>query len=144
MENLTKKQLIEKIKILENKVKKTGIITDRIKTFEDACDEIGINPSKFNSKVKNLDKDTIAYEKLKIIAKVLNEGWQPDWNDSNECKYYPWFKMAKSAFGFSHTGYDFADTYAGANIGSRLCLKSSELSDYFGKQFESIWKDYLV
>jgi hypothetical protein len=74
-----------------------------------------------------------------VICRVLNEGWSPDWNNSSEYKYYPWFKM--SGLGLSYDGYGFthSDTY----VGSSPCFKSSELAEYAGKQFISIYKDFL-
>lgn len=109
-------------------------ITDRIKTFEDACKEIGISPAD----ILHCDDttDERAYKQLKIIAKALNQGWIPDWNSSTEHKYYPYFNM-KNGFVF----YD-SDYFSRFSIvGSRLCFKSSELARYAGTQFQSIYKD---
>lgn len=71
-------------------------ITKRIKTFEDACGELG-NEHPF---VKSYEKyvntasgekaDVIAYLKLRIICAALNEGWKPTF-DKDEWRYYPWF-----------------------------------------------------
>lgn len=122
--------------------KKSTKITDRIKTFQDALNELGIDEDDFNESCENLEIDEIAYRKLKIISKVLNEGWTPDYGNSNEWKYYPYFLYNKtSGFGFhdSFTFFEFADGATGA----RLVLKSRELSDYSGKQFEDVWKDIL-
>lgn len=68
-------------------------ITDRIKTFEDACKEIGEPPAT----ILHCDDttDEAAYKKLKVIVNALNEGWKPDWNNTSEYKYYPWFEYKK-------------------------------------------------
>lgn len=116
----------------------TGPITDRVKTFEDACEILGIDTQQA---IPDAEEHVQAYVKLTIIARALNEGWLPDWDNSNQKKYYPWFKMA-SGFGFSVHGYDY--TYANTGDGSRLCFKSVELAEYAGKQFESIYKQYLT
>ena len=76
-------------------------ITERIKTFEDACTELG-NEHPF---VKSYEKyvniasdeeaeeaDVIAYLKLRIIIAALNEGWKPKFTD-DEYSWYPWFKL---------------------------------------------------
>ena len=77
-------------------------ITERIKTFEDAYNELGckhpycmkwdsIYQGGKNDNCKNI-KDLIAYYKLRIIAAALNEGWKPNVM-KNECRYYPWFSL---------------------------------------------------
>jgi hypothetical protein len=119
----------------------SGKIMDRIKTFEDAYNEIGIDPDDLFSEIDSPDE--IAYKKLKLIAKVLNEGWEPNWDDSNERKWWSWFKWSSgSGFVFSHSGY-ICD-YTSTHVGSRLCFKNEELANYFGKQFIDIHRDLLT
>lgn len=118
----------------------SGKITERIKTFEDACEELGIKPGDvFNSQD---DFDDIARKKLKVIAKALNEGWFPDWDNSSERKWYPWFNLSSSGFGFVVSVYVYTDSLA--NCGSRLCFKTEELSNYFGRQFIELHKIHLI
>lgn len=123
-------------------------IMERVKTFEDACQILGINPEE--TVITNIPESLTKYKKqqqaqikLMIVAEAINEGWQPDWNNSNQYKYYPWFDMRSSAgFGFSYTDCDYAYSFTG--VGSRLCFKTRELAEYAGKQFESIYKDLLT
>lgn len=114
----------------------------KIKTFEDACKALKL---KFTTPA-GLTKDEVAYLKLKIIAKALNEGWEPNWNNWDEWKYYPWFCMgdngASPGVGFSYGGYDLVRTTSG--VGSRLCFKTRELAKYAGQQFLEIYKDYML
>ncbi|AJA67342.1 hypothetical protein MYRA21_0098 [Myroides sp. A21] len=122
-------------------------ITDKIKTFEDACQALGVNidvmPIGLPIELKHHLKALTAHTKLVIIAEALNEGWKPDWNNWNERKYYPWFEMGSpSVVGFSSDGCDTWNAYS--NVGSRLCFKNRELAEYAGKQFESLYKDYFV
>lgn len=120
----------------------SGKITDRVKTFEDACEVLEEEIQLPFNKPTTPDHLAInAVAKLIIIARALNEGWTPDWNNSNEYKWYPWFKMY-SGFGFDDA-YDVY-TYSNAYVGSRLCFKSEELAKYAGQQFESIYKEYLT
>ncbi|MBF03218.1 MAG: hypothetical protein CMP76_07975 [Flavobacterium sp.] len=115
------------------------IITERIKTFEDVLKELDIDPQDFHTKTHRLDKDTKAYEQIKLIVKALNEGWTPDWSNSNEYKYFPWFKMGSpSGSGFRFRVYD--DWHSYSYVGSRLALKTKELAEHAGKQFEDIYK----
>lgn len=83
-------------------IKPTGSIIDRVKTFEDACRELGeYHPyviqfnEIFDSFLDGADPkdsiDIVSYLKLRIIIAALNEGWKPNWADENEYKYYPWF-----------------------------------------------------
>lgn len=136
------KQLLENMFGAETfKVKKTGPITERVKTFEDACNEAGIDLAGFSLSCAGLEKDEVAYRKLKIIRNVLNEGWKPNWDNSNEYKYFPYFDM-RSASGFSRSSCDRWSSAADA--GSRLCFKSRDLAIYAGQQFLDIYKDYMT
>ena len=113
-------------------------ITDRVKTFADACSVLGINQDIFSV---SDTKDERAYKMLKVIIKALNEGWKPNWED-NQAKWYPYFKYGCSGFGFS--GSDYYYDCARTVIGSRLCFKSEKLTKYEGLQFIEIYKDYLT
>jgi hypothetical protein len=116
-------------------------ITDRIKTFRDACNELGVDPEDIFQPPDTLDE--IAYKKLKVIARALRGDWEPNWNDGNEKKWYPYFRWSSgSGFGFSHSSYtyDCSATY----VGSRLCFPTSELAEYFGKQFIEIHRELLT
>lgn len=119
-------------------------ITDRVKTFEDALEIVGATDNqKILLDYNGIDKDMLAaraFLKLTIIAKALNEGWTPDWKNSSECKYYPWFNMSGS--GLSYDDYAYSITYT--SIGSRLCFKTRELAEYAGKQFTAIYSEFIT
>lgn len=117
-------------------------VKERLKTFDDVLADLGISPQIFDEKVRELEPDEKAYIQLKHIVKSLNEGWEPNWEDSNQYKYYPFFTMGSpSGSGFSYDGC--ADWYASSNAGSRLCFKNRELAVYAGKQFLEIYKQFL-
>ena len=135
---LTPKEAIEvkeKLPHLASKIHSNYNWQD-IKTLEDACGVLGIKPP---SEIE--DPDIVAYQKLKIIIRAINQGWTPDWNDSNQYKYWPWFVLS-SGFGFSYSfySYDYADT----SVGSRLCFESREKSDYTAQQFLDLYKQFLT
>ena len=74
-------------------------VTERIKTFEDACNELGeenvlvqaYRTAEFNTSGNQSDvSDVVAYLKLRVIAEALNEGWKPQFTH-DETRYYPWF-----------------------------------------------------
>lgn len=145
-------------------------IMERVKTFEDACHELGIEPDKWLQDKAELgfEPDVIAYMKLRIICKALNEGWEPQFTE-DEWRYYPWFTLWtedelseksdewKTDRHLISTG-EYQTDYAGlvcansndapsatnANLGSLLCLKSDTLAVYCGKQFINIWADFCL
>jgi len=83
------------------------------------------------------------YEDLILVSKALNGNWQPDWSDSNEYKYFPYFTSA-SVLRFSDAFYYFRFTHS--DIGSCLCFKNNQIAEYAGKifleQYEKIMKFY--
>jgi hypothetical protein len=120
-------------------------ITERVKSFEDACQVLGISTNAPDVKglPRKHQRAIVANYKLIIIAEALNEGWKPNWQDSDEYKYYPWFDMTNPAgVGCSNT-YNAA-SYANASIGSRLCFKNRELAIYFGQQFTDLHNESML
>lgn len=120
-------------------------ITDRVKSFEDACQVLGIstNVPEVKGLPRKHQKAIIANYKLIIIAEALNEGWKPNWQDSDEYKYYPWFDMSNPA-GVGDSSALNTASYTAASIGSRLCLKNRELAIYFGQTFTDLFNDSLL
>ena len=123
-------------------------ITEKVKTFEDACKVLGLDPKNLPI-VENLpEKDRqsiIAYFKLTIIARALNEGWEPDFTDWNEWKYWNWFYVESNG---AVAGFACALTHSTASnttatIGSRLCFKTRELATYAREQFQDLYFEYL-
>lgn len=149
-------------------------VTERIKTFEDACAEIG----KGHPYVKAYDEwaklglsnqaDIIAYLKLRIITAALNEGWEPQFT-RDEWRWFSWFCLwtdkeleeKSDEWKESHSLIDFDDfkgEYAGfacvasasapsfayADFGSRLCYQSEALAVYSGRQFADLWADFYL
>jgi hypothetical protein len=112
-----------------------------IKTFEDACTELELTQKDLLNIGNNDKPDEVAYKKLKIIISAINHGWIPDWNNTNQCKWFPWFNLS-SGFGFSCSYYHFG--YAGTGVGSRLCFETEEKANYAGEQFLELYKDFLT
>ena len=117
-------------------------VKDRIKTFEDALQTVGDTLENFNKRTALDSADEKAYKQVKVIVAALNEGWKPNWDDSNEYKYYPWFKLSSSGVGFSSYGFIFGSSYS--VVGSRLVFKSRELAEYAGKQFLAEYRGFMV
>jgi hypothetical protein len=116
---------------------------ENIKTFDDACRACGTTEAEFNEKFNNLglDADTINYEKAKVFTEAIRGDWKPDWNNTNQKKWFTVFCLS-SGFGFSYSRHFYGRT--DAIVGSRLCFETSEQSDYAGNQFIAIYKDLLT
>lgn len=124
-------------------------ITDKIKSFEDACKHLGLNPNDLPVVDMLPEKDRksiIAYYKLTIITRALNEGWEPDFSNWNEYKYYNWFYVEENkdqrSSGFRCDASGCTD--AGASVGSRLCFKNRGLAKYATEQFKELYREYLL
>jgi hypothetical protein len=113
-------------------------VQERIKTMDDVYSELGVTSDEYS----NIPFYVKAFIKVCQIAESLNEGWQPDWSNSNEYKYYPWFSNFVSGSGFACDDYGCNDS--DTSIGSRLCFKTEELAQYAGKQFEKEYNEYLL
>lgn len=113
-----------------------------IKTFDDACRYCDTTEEEFNEywTTSRVSNDTIAYEKCKMITRAINQGWEPDWDNRDQKKWWPWFKLS-SGFGFGYSYYLYGSS--GTSVGSRLCFESREKSDYAAKQFLDIYEQFI-
>ena len=141
-------------------------IRDRVKNFEDACTVLGIDPDEWKKRHLMFDKDVLAFLKLRVIAKALNEGWYPKFTE-DERRYYPWFYIitkeeydnlsaeekrrcvgraynyAYAAGGLVFANAGNASSYSYAGVGARLAFSNYDLAVYAGKQFIDIWADFV-
>lgn len=124
-------------------------ITDKIKSFEDACKHLRLNPNDLpvvDMLPEKERKSIIAFYKLTIIIRALNEGWEPDWSNWDEWKYYNWFYVEKGEDQRS-SGFYCSDSYCAYTYtctGSRLCFKNIELAKYAAEQFKELYHEYLL
>lgn len=93
--------LLPELKETEAQTDANRPITERVKTFEDACRELGEdhpfvlayqNTNLRAPEVAEENRDILAYMKLRIIAAALNEGWEPQFTE-DEWRWYPWFTL---------------------------------------------------
>lgn len=148
-------------------------IMERVKTFQDAVNELGNEHPlviEYNTWCKQIggaySADVMAYLKLRIITAALNEGWEPKFT-IDEWRYYPYFYLLnkedyeqlsdedkKRCVGRSvynanaYGGLVYASSYGGSadsytNDGVRLAFRTSKLAEYAGKQFLNIWADFV-
>lgn len=163
--------LLPELKETEAQTDANRPITERVKTFEDACRELGEdhpfvlayqNTNLRDPEVAEENRDILAYMKLRIIAAALNEGWEPQFTE-DEWRWYPWFTLwteeelseksdewkadrhlisTGDFAGFAFACSATAPSGAHSSFGSRLCFKSEALATYCGKQFISLWADF--
>lgn len=148
-------------------------VMERVKTFQDAVKELGdehplvIEYITWCKQIGGVySADVMAYLKLRIIAAALNEGWEPKFT-KDEWRYYPYFYLltkeeyeqlkdedkkccvGRSSFSaYAVGGLVYASSGAGSAtsntyVGVRLAFKTRELAKYAGKQFLSIWFDFV-
>jgi hypothetical protein len=126
----------EKVKIIE-----------KVRSFEDACNELGLDANALPDVEHLPEKDRksiIAYCKLIIIIRALNEGWEPDFIDWNQYKYWNWFYMGNGASaGFVNASANNAASASSTAVSSRLCFKTRELATYAREQFRDLYFEYL-
>ena len=112
-----------------------------IKTYEDAIDEMPIDEENIIYQTDSVD--IIAYKKLKHIIKVVNgPDFIVDWTNGNQKKWYPWFNILPSGFGFSDSSYRC--THSATAVGSRLCLESDEKATHMGTQFTNLYELFIT
>lgn len=88
------------VAVLVDEPKEDRPVTERIKTFEDACNSLGdehplvvqFNTYNVAFKGEPQSEDMLAYFKLRIIVAALNEGWEPQFTE-DEYRYFPWFYL---------------------------------------------------
>ena len=104
-------------------------------SFITACEVLGIsqNVPEVSGLPENYQKQTIDFFKANVIADAINKeaGWEPDWNNSNQYKYRPYFYL--SASGWSSNGYVCWPSTA--NVGSRLVFQDEDDCEYAAEIF---------
>lgn len=148
--------------------------TERVKTYEDAVNELGEdNPIVVAASTASwrfpeaVNKDLVAYMKMRVIVAALNDGWEPQFVPGEQ-RWYPWYELiskedyeamsedekqerrcvgrssvdASASGGLVFSVAYSASSYSSASNGSRLAFKSEELAEYSGKQFAELFADF--
>lgn len=114
---------------------------EKINTLEEAFESQGLSttmPELTDIPEKYRDAVLAAYQ-LMVINDAVNENIDPNWQDSNEYKYEPYFWMKD---GFSCSAYDYNDH--GSFVGSRLCYRSNSKAIHASKTFTDVYKRFMV
>jgi hypothetical protein len=96
--------------ILEENFDKESLLNKNwkdFKTFDDLCRAaLDITEEQYNKRWhgSSLDPSTLAFEKMKVLTKAYNGDWMPDYYNTNQYKWYPYFSVLSSGFGFWDDG----------------------------------------
>lgn len=123
----------------------------KITTIEEAFKAKGLDPNNLpdvSMLPVELRDYIVAQYQLTIVVKALNEGWEPDWSNEDQWKYYPWFNVEKNAdkpSGFGLSYFVFGVWSAGTGVGSRLCFANWETAKYAADTFTELYERcYLI
>lgn len=128
----------------------SGNILDEIESFDDI---VRIAKEKYNRVFHPIDfkngalaglstkeiDNANADRKLNLIDLVLNDGWKPDFTNSNQYKWSPWFKRESGgwvAYGVARCFFYYA--YAGVGF-----YKDEKTAVFAGQKFLDIFKEKL-
>lgn len=112
-------------------------LIDKIKTYQDVCDILKEEPKK------------TAYDKIKQIEKLFNQGWIKNWEDKTQYKYYPYytidspgFLVFDSSLGAGGFRAEVAFCFRLGSFSAEVAFyKNREVSDYVGKTFIDIYQE---
>lgn len=94
---------------------------ESINTLQDVFRLNNTTEESFNSKYNSFE-DIDKYSALeRMIVKAYNGDWKPNWNDSKQSKYYPWFYLGDDfRFDYSYWYASFSD------VAASLCFRKKE------------------
>lgn len=137
-------ELSAQLKEIENQIQEQELSEKdkwkQITSFEKACEVTGDDA---NSEIYTRGtKAQIALEKLAVIVKAINGGWTPDFTNSNQYKYFPYFDFSSSSGGFVPYGYHHCCLVSFLPL--RLLFESIEKCEWTAKQHIDLYKDYIL
>lgn len=149
MKNQTLDDVFSEVDILFKSVKTSKIkvpskvknlFTD-IKNYEDVCWYLGIkvltvNDFKFLPKEQRLKQFSL--HKIQNICKLFNGDWIPNWKDSSEKKWCPYYTNNGSSWSFADSFGYYVVSYCVAGF-----YKDQKTSDFCGKLFMQEYIDII-
>lgn len=140
-------ELKKEEKSLENKLKEVRkainrgdikALMKRVSSIEDIfkeLDEEEVTEADFD----HLPKETRRKQYLSYCLQAVNRlfGFKPDWNNTNQYKYYPLFRKGPSGWVFIRSSY--RNYVSNAVVGF---YETSDISDFVGKTFIKLYTEY--
>ena len=147
----------------EIEVVECGEVNEVITDFESAKkylvgkinDVFGVVKKRFSKSVVKIEKAEIlikelnpkhiealvALNRLFTIAEAWNkaDGFVPDFNNHAQKKWVPTFEYKDDYTGLDFWAYTFFSSSAPYVVGFRLCFKTKERAEQFGKQFIELY-----
>lgn len=118
-------------------------IMERIQTLDDVFQETGADPYRvvpYPNPESPEEKATNGYRLAMEICKAYKEGWEADFRDKTQPKYFAYFTPSDSGSGLSLDAN--GRWYSTAPAGSRLAWKNPDhIRDAF-KKFPDVFADW--
>lgn len=123
-----------------------GNLFERVQSFEAVLKEAGIDPvlaALLYNVLPGMDDETkheVHARKMRLIYRVFNEGWKPDYKRGNkQAKYYPWLEITDTGIVLRYVRC----TYDVTGVSPRLCAKNEAIVRHICKYFLKEYNDYL-
>lgn len=117
-------------------------VKDRLKNYESACailDRQQLILSDFTkSRSDKQAKREFSRHRISTCIEAINEGWVPDFDNTNQPKFYIWMYGKKS--GFSSSVYIY---YFNTEVGSDLHIETREKAELIEKICREDYIEYL-
>ena len=93
----------------------------KFQSFDGACKHLKISTElpDVSNLPEDMQKSVIAQYKLQILVKAHNGDWKPNYGDSSQWKYFPFFYYRPGS-GWSYD--DYVSAIKCACVGARLAL----------------------
>lgn len=119
-------------------------ITERINGWKDMLEETGRpDVPEFSDLPEDLRDHFRKYYRVIVMNEAYNEGEKMDIYDSRRLRHYPYFFTEDGPSGFAFRNSFCVCTSADAGSGSRLALKSENLSKVTATKHPDIYREWL-
>ena len=132
-------------------------VNETITDFERAREALGLKPNTFYNLSEHVPKffsdinpkhieALIALNQLFTLAEAWNkeDEFVPNYSDWKQDKWFPWFKYDEDTARFVCVDTIYTPTNMFAYFGHRLCFKTSERAEQFGKQFVDLYNKVFL
>lgn len=110
---------------------------EKLAKWESVCELEGIDPVKSlpYPEPKNAEEEFFnATKRIITVIRLLRNGKKPDWTDSSQKKFRPWFDLSS---GVGVSCFDYADDRTYTGVGSRFCSLSFDDMKFVVDHYES-------